>query len=206
MLVVDAGLDSRERLRRAARLQRRDPRQRRDQDHAGLGLPPRVDDRRPVTADVLAIPDPRFRVDRLADRPEEPQRGEVVLLRVLGAPLHVRADRGGRGVEDRDAVAFDDLPPAVLAGEVRRPLVEDRGRAVAQRTVDDVAVAGDPPDVGGAPVDIRLGLQVEDVVVRRGDTAQVTGGRVHDPLRLRGGAARVHQEQQVLAVHRLARA
>src|SRR6266498_4459923 len=44
LLVVDGGLDAGERLRRRARLERRDPRQRRDQDHPRLGLPPRVDD------------------------------------------------------------------------------------------------------------------------------------------------------------------
>ena len=74
--------------------------------------------------------------------------------RVLRPPLHVRADRGRRRVEDRHAVALDDLPPAVLVGEVGRALVHDRRGAVAERPVDDVAVAGDPADVGGAPVDV----------------------------------------------------
>ena len=88
----------------------RDPRQRRDHDHPRLGLPPRVDDRAALAADVLVVPDPRLGVDRLADRPEQPQRRQVVLRRVLRAPLHVRADRGRRRVEDRHAVALDDRP------------------------------------------------------------------------------------------------
>ena len=122
------------------------------------------------------------------------------------APLHVRADRGRRGVEDRHAVALDDLPPAVLVGEVGRALVHHRRGAVAERAVDDVAVAGDPADVGRAPVDVGLGLQVEDVVVRRRDADEVAAGRVDDALRLRGRARRVEQVEQILGVHRLRRA
>ena len=128
-----------------------------------------------------------------------------MLLRVLRPPLHVRADRRRRRVEDVDLVALDDLPPAVLVGEVGRALVHDAGRAVAERAVDDVAVAGDPADVGGAPVH-GVGLDVEDVVVRRRDADEVAGGRVRDPLRLRGRAGRVEEVEEILRVHRLARA
>src|SRR5204863_8904230 len=64
---------------------------------------------------------------------------------------------------------------------------------------------GDPADVGGAPVDVGGGLEVVDVVVRRRGAYEVAGGRVDDAFRLRGRAARVHEEEQVLAVHRLAR-
>ena len=73
---------------------------------------------------------------------------------LLRAPLHERADRGRRRVEDRDAVLLDDRPPAVAAGRVGRALVHHRRGAVGERAVDDVAVAGDPADVGRAPVDV----------------------------------------------------
>ena len=86
------------------------PGQGRDHDHPRLGLPPRVDDRAALAADVLVVPDPRLGVDRLADRPEQPQLREVVLRRVLRAPLHVRPDRGRGRVEDGDAVALGDRP------------------------------------------------------------------------------------------------
>ena len=124
--------------------------------------------------------------------------------RVLGPPLHVRADRGRRRVEDRHAVALDERPPARLVREVGRPLVEHRRGAVAERPVDDVAVPGDPADVGGAPEDVGLGLQVEHVVVCGRDADEVAACRMRDPLRLRGRARRVHQEEQILRVHRLA--
>ena len=128
-----------------------------------------------------------------------------MLRGVLRPPLHVRADRRRRRVQDRHLVALDDVPPAVLVREVRRPLVEDARRAVAERPVDDVAVARHPADVGRAPVDVSLRLQVEDVVVRRRDADEIPRGRVRDPLRLRGRSARVEQVEEILGVHRLAR-
>ena len=145
---------------------------------------------------MLAIPDPGFGVDRLADAAEHAQRAEVVLLRVLRSPLHVRADRGRRRVEDVGLVALDDLPPAVLVGKVRGALVNDPRRRVGERSEDDVAVPGDPPDIGGAPVN-RFRFDVEDVVVGGRDADQVAGGRVDDAFRLSGGAAGVKKVEQV---------
>ena len=181
------------------------PGQRRDHDRAGLGLPPRVDDRAAAAADVLVVPEPGARVDRLADRAEQPQRAEVVLFDVLEAPLHAGADRGRRRVHDRHAVALDDLPPAVLGRVVGRALVHHRGRAVGERPVDDVAVAGDPADVGRAPVDVVV-LEVEDELVGGRDAGQIAAGRVLDALRLGRRARGVEDEQRILGVHRLRRA
>ena len=134
----------------------------------GLGLPPRVHHRATAAADHLPVPHPRLRVDRLADRPEETQARQVAPLRILVAPAHEGADRGGRRVADRDAVLLDDPPEPVLVREVRRALVHHAGRAVGQRAVDDVGVPGHPSDVGGAPVHVGV-LQVEDPLGGRVD-------------------------------------
>ena len=152
--------------RAAARLGRRDARQRRDHDGARLGLPPGVDDRAAPAADDLLVPHPRLGVDRLAHGAEQAQRRQVVLLRELVAPAHEGADRRRRRVEDRHLVPLDQRPEAILLGEVGRALVHHAGRAVRQRTVDDVAVPGDPADVGRAPVDVVL-VQIEDVLGRQ---------------------------------------
>ena len=141
-------------------------RQRRDHDHARLGLPPGIDDRAALLADHLVIPHPRFRIDRLADRAQQAQARQVVLVRPLVAPLDEGADGGRRRVEDVDAVLLDDLPEAILARMVRGALVHHRGRAVGQRAVDDVAVARHPADVGGTPVGVVL-AQVEDPLMRQ---------------------------------------
>ena len=187
---------------RATRLRRGHARQRGDHDRAGLGLPPGVDDRAAVATDDLAVPHPRLGIDRLTDRSENPQAGQVVGGREFLAPLHEGADRGRRGVEDRHAVALDELPPAVLARRVGRALVEHRRRAVGQRAVDDVAVAGDPADVGAAPVDVGFGMQVEDHPVGRRHLRQIAAGGVQDPLGLAGRPRRVEQEQRLLGCRR----
>ncbi len=79
-------------------------------------------------------------------------------------------------------------------------LVHDLGGAVGERAVDDVAVPGDPADVGGAPVDIRLGVQVEDVLVGVRDLGEISAARVQDAFRLPRGAGGVQDEQRVLGL------
>src|SRR5579872_3055760 len=96
-----------ERPRRRTRLEFRGAGQWRDQNAAGFGLPPGIDDRAAVVADHAVIPLPGFRIDRLADRAEQTQRGARGLLHRRIAALHQRADRGRCGVEDVDLVFVD---------------------------------------------------------------------------------------------------
>ena len=143
-----------------------------------------------LAADVLVVPDPRLGVDRLADRAEQPQRREVVLAARAPAPTSCASGSPSarcRGSSRRSARRSPTSGPC--RGSRACPRTCTRRGAVAERAVDDVAVAGHPADVGGAPVDVGVGLQVEDVVVRRRDADEVAGGRVRDPLRLRGRAA-----------------
>ena len=202
-VVDDLGPDPRQREGRASRLQGRDAGQRRDHDGTGLGLPPRVDDRAAAAADLLPVPDPCLGVDRLTNRAEHPQARQIVCSGVFRPPLHEGADGRRRRVQRRDSIALDDRPPAVPAREIGRALVENARGTVRERPVDDVAVAGDPPDVGGAPIDIGLGLQVENCPVCEGNLGQVATSGVHDPLRAGRRARGVQQEKQVLGVHRL---
>src|SRR5207244_7508592 len=128
--------------------------QRRDQDVARLRLPPRVDHRATPLADDLPVPDPGLRVDRLADRAQQPQSGKVAAVRVLLAPAHERADGRGRGVADRDAVLRDDAREAVLVWKVRGALVHHRGGAIGERAVDGAGMDGDRTTGGGAPEEV----------------------------------------------------
>ena len=146
----------------------------------------------------VPVPDVRLRVDRLADRAEDPQRGQVELLRDLRAPLHEGADRGRRAVEDRHPVLLDDLPPAALVRGVRGALVHHRGGAVDQRSVDQVGVPGHPADVGRGPEHVGLRLEVEGRPVGVRGADQVAAGGVQDALRLPGAAGGVHDVERVL--------
>ena len=131
---------------------------------AGLGLPPGVHNRAAFLADDFVIPHPGFGVDRLADGAEQAQGTEIVFGGPLRAPFHEGADGGRGGVEDGDAVFGDDAPEAVRLGEIGGALVHEAGGAVGQRAIDDVAVAGDPADVGGAPIDVLV-AEIEDYLV-----------------------------------------
>ena len=74
------GDDAGQRLRATAGLGGRGAGERADHDAAGFGLPPGIDDRAAAAADLLVIPHPGFRIDRLADGAEQPQARQVVLL------------------------------------------------------------------------------------------------------------------------------
>ncbi len=151
------------------------------------------------------IPDPRFGVDRLSDRPDQSQGRELVLRRPLLAPAHERADRGRRGIDNVRAVLVHNRPEAPAVGEVGRAFVHHGRRAVRQRAIDNVRVARHPADVGRAPIHIVF-LDVEDVAVRRAGAHQIAARGVHHALGLARRAACIQDEQHVLGVHRLRRA
>src|SRR3546814_12585285 len=76
-----------------------------------------------------------------------------------------------------DIVLVADLPEAAGVGVVRYALEKNRRGAVGQRPVADVALSGDPADIGGAPVDLT-GSVVEDVLMRHRHEHHVAAGRV----------------------------
>ena len=152
----------------------------------------------------MVVPLPRLRIDRLADRAEQPQRLARGLLHRRVAGLHQRPDRGRCGVDDVDLVLVADLPEARHAGIVRHALEDHRGGAVGERSVDDVAVAGHPADIGGAPIDVAV-VVIENILVRHRHVDVVAAGGVQHALRLTGRARGVENEQRILRVHVLAR-
>lgn len=54
-----------------------------DHDGTSLSLPERVDDGTLFLSNVFIVPVPGFGINGLADRSEDPQRGEVVVLDML---------------------------------------------------------------------------------------------------------------------------
>src|SRR5690606_15851543 len=198
--VHHGGVDAEERHAGRARLGGVHAGDRRDHDPAGLGLPPGVNHGSAVTAYHAAVPHPRLGVDGLAHGAYEPQCREVVPRRVLAAVLDERADRRGRRVGDRDVVAGPHHARAVGARVDRVALVHHLGGAQRHGAVDDVAVPGDPADVGGAPVDVVL-LEVEDVLGGQRRVDLVTAGRVQHALRTAGRARGVEDVGRVLGVH-----
>ena len=82
-------------------------------------------------------------------------------------------------------MARNDFPETVVARKVRRALVHDRGHAAGHDSIDDIGVAGDPTDVGGAPVDMaRTGSQVEGLLRGVRGVDHVPADGVQDSLGL----------------------
>ena len=202
LVVDDRGLHAEERQRSRARLEVDGTRQRRDQDAAGLGLPPGVDDRAAVVADHTVIPLPGLGVDRLSDGAEQAQRAARVFLHRRVTLAHQRAQRRGRGIEERHLVLVADFPEPPDVGVVRHALEHERGGAVRKRAVHDVAVPRNPAHVRRAPEDVVF-LQVEHTLVRQRGVHEITAGRVQHAFRLAGGPGGVEDEQRVLRIHDL---
>jgi hypothetical protein len=87
-----------------------------------------------------------------------------------------------------------------VVGKVRHAFEHQRGGAIGEWSVDDVTVAGDPADIGGAPVDIVF-AQVEHRFMGVGRIQQITTGGMQHALRLAGGTGGVEDEQRILGVH-----
>ena len=71
-----------------------------------------------------------------------------------------------------------------------------------QRAVDDVAVAGDPSDVGGTPVGVFF-FQIEDPFGGEVGADGISAGGVHDAFGFSGGAGGVEDVERMLGVERL---
>ena len=151
------------------------------------------------------IPEPGFRIDRLAHAAQQTQRlAGRGLYRSLPV-AHQGADRGGGGVEDIDLVLVHHLPEAAAVGIVWNPLEHQRGGAIGQRAIDDIGVPGHPADIGGAPVDVAW-LVVEHHLMRVAGPDHVAAGGVQHALRLAGAARGVKDEQRVLGAELRGRA
>ena len=103
----------------------------------------------------------------------------------LVAPLHECTDRGWSGVKDRDAEFFDDFPKAVGLRPVRCAFVKDASGSICEWTVNEIAVTGDPPNIGGAPVNVFL-AKVKNILARGSGAGEVSTSGVEDSLRFSG--------------------
>ena len=99
-------------------------------------------------------------------------------------------------------VLGDDAPEGAGVGRADRlALVEDRGRAVDQRPVDDVAVADHPAHVRGAPPDLA-GIDAVEVLHRPGERHGIAAIVAHHALGLAGRARRIENVERIGRLHR----
>ena len=140
--------------------------------------------------------------------PTVPRRRREERFRPSG-PLvsvpHHGPEGGGRGVEDVDLVLLHDLPETVGLGIVGNPLEHQAGGPCGQRTVNDVAVPGDPADIGGAPEDILIPV-IKDPLEGGHDKEEVSRLGVENPFGFPGGTGGIKHEEGIFRIHDLGRA
>src|SRR6267378_1393121 len=124
----------------------------------------------------------------------------VVLGGFIVTGLAQHANGRGRGVEDVDIQALGDSPYPAGVGVGRDTFVDDTGSGQRQRTVNNIGVAGDPADVGHAPINIR-GMNVLNVLGGAGHVGEVTASAVLAAFGLSGAAAGVHKKQGRFRIH-----
>ena len=122
------------------------------------------------------------------------------MLRDFPPGFHKRSDRGRRGVENRHPIFFDDLPPPARSGAVGSALINHLSGAVRKRSVHHIAVAGDPADIGCAPVDVGLGVEVEDILMSKCRLGEIAPRGVQDALWFTGRARGVEDKQGVFCL------
>src|SRR6478609_3863793 len=115
------------------------------------------------------------------------------------APTNERADRGRGSIKNVDPILFDDSPEPIGLWPVRCAFIHDNSCAIRERTIDDVAVTGDPADIGCAPENILI-ADIENVFGRAINVYQVTAGGVQNPFRFAGRSAGVEKVKRMLAV------
>ncbi|SAG08534.1 Uncharacterised protein [Enterobacter hormaechei] len=175
-------------------------RHRGDHEATGFGLPPGVHHRALLVADLLPVPLPGFRVDRLAHGAEDAQGRAVGPFDGFIAFRHQRADRRWRGVENVDLMLINHLAHTRRGRPVRYAFKHQRRCAAGQRAVQQVAMTGDPAHVGGTPVDVA-GMVVEDVFKGGGRINQIAAGGMQHAFRLTGGAGGIQDKQRIFRVH-----
>ena len=154
--IDQSGLDTKEGPRCGAGFEGSRPRQGRDQNAAGFGLPPGIDNRAALFADHIVIPQPGFRINRLTNRAQNADRFATGLFDRAVAFAHQGAQRRRRSIENIDVVLVAHFPTARGIGIGRHALKHHRGRAIGERSIENIGVTGDPADICGAPVDVTI--------------------------------------------------
>ncbi len=147
--------------------------------------PPGIDDDDIAPADDAVVPIPRLR-DLLARRQSREGEGSErswALGRQIALSELARESRWGMCGENADTILLDDAPPAVELREIGSAFVHHAGRAGGEWSIDDVAVAGDPADIGRAPIGVFF-LEIEDPFHGGGDVREIAAGGVQNPFGL----------------------
>ena len=109
---------------------------------------------------------PSLVINGLSHRSQRLERSSVMFADPLIAILDEQTDGSGRQIELSDPQPLHSLPVASRRWIDRRRLEQNSGAAIAKWSVEHVAVARDPADVGQTAENVRsLGIVVEHRLV-----------------------------------------
>lgn len=152
-----------------------------------------------LLSDFLKVPFPNLGGNGFPNGAQDTQVLHLVLDEMVASAL--QQPKSSRGdVELRHPVLFDHIPVAGEVGVRRSALEDDRGAAQKQGRIHNVGVAGDPADVATTEEAVII-VDIKHILARQGSTEKVSGGSVHNTLRLASRARGVEQEQWVLGVN-----
>ena len=105
----------------------------------GRTLPESIHDGTLPPPDMVVIPIPSLRVNRLANASKHAQAAQIMVLDVLFTQTAEEADGGRGGIELGQLVFLDGLPVARRCGIDGRGFEHGRRNTVCKRAVDDVS-------------------------------------------------------------------
>src|ERR1700733_10320299 len=106
-MVYDSGVDPEKRKRCGTRFERSGSRQWRNHDRSGLSLPPRIDYRATAAPNHRVIPHPGLGVNWFPDATQQPERSEIMPIRILVAPANEGTNRRRGGIEQGYPILLD---------------------------------------------------------------------------------------------------
>jgi len=168
---------------------------------AGLGLPVGIRDVTVVVTNVLIVPLPNLRGNRLTDGTQSSQRREIMLLNVVLTSTLQETQSSRGNVELSDLVLLNNLPVSRVGGVGRGTLENNGSGTEKQRTVEGVGVAGNPTDITSSKKSI-FRMDIKNVLAGSSGTKEETTGDVDNTLGGTGRTGSVKQEQRVLSRNR----
>ena len=149
---------------------------------------------------MLMVPHPCFRVNRLANGTKYPQRRKIMFFHRICTSTHKRTDNGGRSIENIDLELFNDVPEAIWSWIGRNTLKHHGCAAHGQRSIEDIAMTGNPADISCTPVHIII-LQIKYVLHGMAGIGEIPSGSVDNTFWRAGTAACIQNKQRILRIH-----
>src|SRR5690606_5137838 len=182
------------------RLGRGNKRYGRYHNSAGFGLPPGIYYGAFFLSYIVVIPVPGLFVYRFAYRTQHFKGRQIVLFYDFSALLCQCPDGCRCGIKLVYPVLFYNVPEASKIGIMGYAFKKNTGSTVAQRTVDNITVTGNPANISGTPINIGFAI-LKYILKGIGGIYHIACRGMHHDFRLSGRAGSVQDKQRVFGIH-----